>query len=120
MSEQVEVITGALAGIGRATATAFARQGACGRRLRTPYRRGRGVAAELRKLGGRAEFIRADVGSEDNERALVDGVVKTFRGRTWPSTTLASTGVRGRLTHSNRRGLRRRVRHQRARLCSSP
>ncbi|MEA2410857.1 MAG: hypothetical protein QOC77_1418, partial [Thermoleophilaceae bacterium] len=53
MSEQVVLVTGALAGIGRATATAFARDGASvvvsGRR----DEEGKALAAELRGLGGK-------------------------------------------------------------------
>jgi NAD(P)-dependent dehydrogenase (short-subunit alcohol dehydrogenase family) len=78
MSEQVVLVTGALAGIGRATATAFARDGASvivsGRR----DEEGKALAAELRELGGRAEYIRADVAVEDDVRALVDGTVEIF------------------------------------------
>ena len=78
MSERVVLVTGALAGIGRATATAFAREGAAvvvsGRRDED----GKAFAAELRALGAEAEYIRADVSIEDDVQALVDGTVKTF------------------------------------------
>jgi len=78
MSEQVVLVTGALAGIGRATATAFARDGASvvvsGRR----DEEGKALAAELRGLGGRVEYIRADVATEDDVRALVEGTVEIF------------------------------------------
>ncbi|MEU1629501.1 SDR family NAD(P)-dependent oxidoreductase [Streptomyces sp. NPDC020096] len=79
MSENVVLVTGALAGIGRATATAFARDGASvvvsGRRDEGPG------AGELWGLGGRAEYIRADVSIEDDVRALVDDTVKIFGKR---------------------------------------
>ncbi|MEV6426079.1 glucose 1-dehydrogenase [Streptomyces sp. NPDC051662] len=78
MSEPVVLVTGALAGIGRATAIAFARDGASvlvsGRR----DEEGTALAAELREWGGRAEYIRADVSVEDDVRALIDGAVKIF------------------------------------------
>jgi NAD(P)-dependent dehydrogenase (short-subunit alcohol dehydrogenase family) len=78
MSERVVLVTGALAGIGRATATAFARQGAAvvvsGRR----DAEGEALAAELRQLGAEAEYIRADASVEDDVEALVDGTVKAF------------------------------------------
>jgi NAD(P)-dependent dehydrogenase (short-subunit alcohol dehydrogenase family) len=72
------LITGALAGIGRATAIAFAKEGA---RLVVAGRRedaGQQLATELRALGAEAEFIRADVRHEDEVRDLVDRTVARF------------------------------------------
>src|SRR6266566_1901308 len=61
MSTPVVLITGALSGIGRATAAAFAKNGASvvasGRR----DAEGKALEAELRSLGADAVFIRADV-----------------------------------------------------------
>src|SRR5467141_2799524 len=78
MKNKVILITGALTGIGRATALAFAREGAhvviCGRRDDA----GNALATELRALGVEAEYIRADVRHEDDVRSLVDGTVKRF------------------------------------------
>jgi NAD(P)-dependent dehydrogenase (short-subunit alcohol dehydrogenase family) len=78
MSDRVVLVTGALAGIGRATAAAFARQGAAvvvsGRR----DDEGKALVAELRELGPEAEYIRADVSIEGDVQALVDGTVNTF------------------------------------------
>ncbi len=72
------LITGALAGIGRATALAFAREGA---RVIVSGRRddvGQALAAELRALGTEAEFVRADVRHEEDVRALIDRAVERF------------------------------------------
>jgi NAD(P)-dependent dehydrogenase (short-subunit alcohol dehydrogenase family) len=78
MSTPVVLITGALTGIGRATASAFAREGyrvvVSGRHEDV----GQALAAELRGLGGEAEFIRADVRCEDDVRGLVDQTVARF------------------------------------------
>jgi NAD(P)-dependent dehydrogenase (short-subunit alcohol dehydrogenase family) len=78
MSNPVVLITGALTGIGRATALAFARKGAkvvvAGRRDEA----GKALATELRALGSEAEFINADVRKEDDVRALVDKTVARF------------------------------------------
>src|SRR3977135_184871 len=74
----VVLITGALAGIGRATAIAFAHDGA---RIVVSGRReeeGRNLEAELRNLGAEAEFIRSYVRHEDDVRSLVDQTVKRF------------------------------------------
>ena len=78
MTAPVVLITGALAGIGRATALAFARQGA---RLVVSGRRddaGAALVRELRELGVEAEFVRADVRQEDDVEALVDRAVARF------------------------------------------
>jgi NAD(P)-dependent dehydrogenase (short-subunit alcohol dehydrogenase family) len=78
MSPQVVLITGALTGIGRATALAFARDGAhvvvSGRRDDA----GQALAAELRDLGAEADFVRADVRHEDDLRDLIDQTVARF------------------------------------------
>jgi NAD(P)-dependent dehydrogenase (short-subunit alcohol dehydrogenase family) len=74
----VVLITGALTGIGRATALAFARERAklivSGRRAAE----GAKVAEEIRALGAEAEFIQMDVRHEDEVRRLVDGAVARF------------------------------------------
>jgi NADP-dependent 3-hydroxy acid dehydrogenase YdfG len=95
MSKQVVLITGALAGIGRATAIAFAHEDAqivvSGRR----EEEGRKLAAELHSLGAEAEFIRADVRHEDDVRNLVDMTVAKF-GRIDTAVNNAGTeGVHG-------------------------
>jgi NAD(P)-dependent dehydrogenase (short-subunit alcohol dehydrogenase family) len=74
----VVLITGALAGIGRATALAFARESA---RVVISGRRedvGRKFTGEIRALGAEAEFIKADVRQENDVRNLVDGAVQRF------------------------------------------
>src|SRR5580692_11081117 len=78
MSNQVVLITGALTGIGRATAVAFAKAGAdvviSGRHADE----GQKLAAELRTLGARSEFVQADVRREIDIQNLVDHTVSRF------------------------------------------
>jgi NAD(P)-dependent dehydrogenase (short-subunit alcohol dehydrogenase family) len=78
MSDQVVLITGALTGIGRATAVAFAKAGAdvviSGRHTDE----GQKLAAELRTLGAEAEFVQADVRRENDIQKLVDHTVSRF------------------------------------------
>src|SRR3984957_19479431 len=78
MSTPVVLITGALTGIGPATALALAQDGA---RLVVAGRKEaevRALAAELRDLGTDAEFVLADVRHEDDVRNLVDKTVARF------------------------------------------
>jgi NAD(P)-dependent dehydrogenase (short-subunit alcohol dehydrogenase family) len=78
MSKPVVLITGALTGIGRATAVAFAHEGA---RLVVSGRReeeGNALAKELRGLGAEAEFVKADVRKEEEVRNLVDKTISRF------------------------------------------
>src|SRR5258705_12868889 len=90
MSNPVVLITGALTGIGRATAIAFAKEGvrlvACGRR----EAEGKALEAELRSLGAEAAFIRADVRREDDVTSLIDQTVARF-GRIDAAVNAAGT-----------------------------
>jgi NAD(P)-dependent dehydrogenase (short-subunit alcohol dehydrogenase family) len=78
MNKPVVLITGALSGIGRAAAVAFAKKGAnvvvAGRRDDA----GNALVEELRALDAEAEFINADVRKEDHVRDLVDKTVARF------------------------------------------
>src|SRR6202007_1883903 len=78
MKNPVVLITGALTGIGRAAAVAFAKKGAkvvvTGRRDEA----GKALVEELRSFGSEAEFINADVRKEDDVRTMVDKTVARF------------------------------------------
>jgi NAD(P)-dependent dehydrogenase (short-subunit alcohol dehydrogenase family) len=94
MTKSVVLITGGLTGIGRATALAFAQEGA---RVVISGRRddaGQALVAELRTLGAEAEFVRADVRHEDDVRNLVDKAVERF-GRL--DVAVNSAGTEGKL-----------------------
>jgi NAD(P)-dependent dehydrogenase (short-subunit alcohol dehydrogenase family) len=78
MPNPVVLITGALTGIGRATALAYAGQGA---RIVISGRRddvGEALVGELRATGVEAEFIRADVRHESDVQNMVDKSVARF------------------------------------------
>jgi NAD(P)-dependent dehydrogenase (short-subunit alcohol dehydrogenase family) len=80
MNQPVVLITGALSGIGRATAFAFARAGA---RLVVSGRRaaeGAALEAELRETGAEAFFVKADVRHDEEVHNLVDQTVARYGG----------------------------------------
>jgi NAD(P)-dependent dehydrogenase (short-subunit alcohol dehydrogenase family) len=78
LSKSVVLITGALTGIGKATALAFADEGStvviAGRREEA----GRQLEAELRAKGVEAAFIKTDVRFEKEVESLVDQTVARF------------------------------------------
>ena len=78
MDTQVVLITGALTGIGRATAVEFAKQGA---RVAVSGRRekeGKALETELLGLGADAFFVRADVRHEEDVAALLEATLARF------------------------------------------
>jgi NAD(P)-dependent dehydrogenase (short-subunit alcohol dehydrogenase family) len=78
MGAPIILITGALTGIGRATALAFAKEGATvvvsGRR----EAEGKALEVKLGSLGAEAAFIPADVRHEESVRDLVERTVGRF------------------------------------------
>ncbi len=104
LSGKVALITGASAGIGRATARLFAAEGAhavLGARRQPELD---DLAAEIRAAGGQAATLAGDVRSEDYARALVALAVERFGrldvafnnagtlGEGGPSTYVSETG----------------------------
>jgi NAD(P)-dependent dehydrogenase (short-subunit alcohol dehydrogenase family) len=98
MSKQVVLITGALTGIGRAAALAFAKRGA---RLVVAGRRdeaGKTLVKELRAFGSEAEFVKADVRKEEDVRAMVDRTVALFGRLDVAVNNAATEGQTGPIT----------------------
>jgi NAD(P)-dependent dehydrogenase (short-subunit alcohol dehydrogenase family) len=75
---KIVLVTGGTSGIGKATAIEFARAGAkvvlSGRR----EEEGAQVVSEIKKLGGDAAFVRADVAKEADVKAMIKFTVDKF------------------------------------------
>src|SRR5258708_1131081 len=84
------LITAALTGIGRATALAFAREGARIVVSGGHDEKGNALVAELQAIGAEAAFIKSDDRHDDEVRALVDETVKQL-GRLDVAVNNAST-----------------------------
>ncbi len=98
MNKPVVLITGALTGIGRAAAVAFAKTGAnvvvSGRRDEV----GQELAKELRAYGAEAEFIKADVRKESDVSNLIDKTVARFGRLDVAVNNAATEGALGPIT----------------------
>jgi NAD(P)-dependent dehydrogenase (short-subunit alcohol dehydrogenase family) len=77
-SGQVALVTGAAAGIGRATALAFAAQGLKVVVADLDAAGGEGTAALIREAGGEALFVRCDVTRDAEVQSLMASVIDAY------------------------------------------
>src|SRR5205814_9980214 len=103
---KVALVTGGTSGIGKTTAIAFARAGAkvvlSGRR----EKEGAQVVAEIKKLGGDAAFVRADISKDADVKKMVDFTVDKF-GRLDVAFNNAGVEWKGPLNHATEAEYRR-------------
>ena len=77
---KVALVTGAGAGIGKATAKLFALEGACVTVAEFDPQSGETTCMEILEKGGRAIFLRTDVSRQEDVKAAVDRTVAEFGG----------------------------------------
>ena len=95
LHDKTAIVTGAGSGIGRATATLFAKEGA---RVLAVDRNEEGVnetVASIKAAGGDATAMTADAGSEADVKAMIDLAIKNF-GRI--DVLYANAGISGGFT----------------------
>jgi NAD(P)-dependent dehydrogenase (short-subunit alcohol dehydrogenase family) len=80
LERKVALITGAGAGIGRACALLFAREGACVALAELDSETGEAACRQVESEGGKSIFIKTDVSSPENVEDAVKRTVSAFGG----------------------------------------
>jgi NAD(P)-dependent dehydrogenase (short-subunit alcohol dehydrogenase family) len=94
---KVSIITGGGSGMGRVAADLFAKEGASVVVADFSEAAGEAAVAAVRAAGGTASFVKVDVSSEDDARAMVQHAVATF-GRV--DTLYNNAGIMPEADHS--------------------
>jgi NAD(P)-dependent dehydrogenase (short-subunit alcohol dehydrogenase family) len=94
MTDKVALVTGGSSGIGRATALAFADEGAKVAIASRTQERGEAVVRAIREAGGEAIWIQTDVSQADQVESMIRKVVETY-GRLDCAFNNAGSGGKG-------------------------
>jgi NAD(P)-dependent dehydrogenase (short-subunit alcohol dehydrogenase family) len=97
-ADKVALVTGGTSGIGKATALAFAAEGA---RVVVAGRReteGTAVIADIRRRGGQAIFVATDVTRDADVRTLVDSALRSYGRLDVAFNNAGTEGVMGPIT----------------------
>ncbi len=105
---KVACVTGAASGIGRATATLLAAEGATVVATDMQEEKGRAVAEEIERSGGKACFIQHDVTDEDQWRTVIGEIEARF-GRLDILVNNAGVGYSGPVTEMSLETWRRQM-----------
>lgn len=105
-SGQVALVTGAAAGIGRATALAFAEQGLKVVVADLEEAGGEACAEAIREAGGEAIFVRCDVTKDSQVKAMVEQAVATYGRIDYAFNNAGIEIEQGRLAEGRRGGVR--------------
>ena len=106
IEEQTIVVTGAASGIGLATARMAAEQGARVVLVAREESDLEKAVEEIRRSGGRAEYVVADVGKEDQLRQAAEKAVEAFGGvDTWVNN--AGVSIYGRIEKVGKKDAKR-------------
>lgn len=78
LKDKVALVTGAGAGLGRASALAFAEEGAKVVIADIDQKSGEETASLIKEKGGNAIFVQTDITNETSVKALIDTAVQTY------------------------------------------